>query len=61
MYVYTKKAEERAKALGLEERKEGTQAMFGYEPVDRFGTISKAWKERGLITEVASADQEATA
>lgn len=54
MYVFTKKAEERAKELGVEPRIAGTQAMCGYEPV--FGLQAKAWLEKGYIEEVEDED-----
>jgi hypothetical protein len=49
MYLWTEKAEQRAKALSLEERKAGTQAMYGREPLLP-GQISAAWLELGYIT-----------
>ena len=48
-YVYTKKAEERAKELGLEPRTAGTTAMCGHKPVD--GMIAQAWLAKGYIVE----------
>lgn len=47
-YVYTKKAELRAKELELEERKEGTTAMYGYKPLEG-GPIANAWLAKGYI------------
>ena len=46
-YVYTAKGEKRAKELGLDERKEGTCAMYGFEPVK--GQIARAWLDKGYI------------
>ena len=51
-YIYTKKGEARARELGLEERKAGTEAMYGGEPV--YGNVAKAWLEKGYIAEVES-------
>ena len=48
-YVYTQKAEERAKELGLEPRITGTTAMCGHKPVD--GMIAQAWLAKGYIVE----------
>lgn len=50
-YVFTEKAEKRAKELGLEERKAGMVAMFGGKPLDS-GAIATAWKKRGYVIEV---------
>lgn len=50
-YVYTEKAEKRAKELGLEERKAGTVAMFGYKPLQG-GIIAEAWKKKGYVEEI---------
>lgn len=50
-YVYTEKAEKRAKELGLEERKAGTVAMFGHQPLTG-GMIAQAWKKKGYIREI---------
>ena len=49
-FYWTKKAEERAKALGLEERKAGTIAMFGNRPL-MDGMTAIARKKKGYITE----------
>lgn len=49
-FYWTKKAEERARALGLEERKAGTISMFGKRPI-MDGTTATAWKKKGYITE----------
>ncbi len=49
-YVFTEKAEKRAKELGLEERKAGAVAMFGGKPLDG-GVIATAWKKRGYVIE----------
>ena len=46
MYVWTKKAEKRAEELGLEPRKAGDIAMFGYSPVS--GLTEMAWLEKGI-------------
>jgi len=48
-YVYTSKGEARARELWLEERREGTIAMFGHAPVS--GQVAKAWLEKGYIRE----------
>lgn len=50
-YVYTEKGEERARELGLEERKAGTVAMFGHEPL-KGGQIAEAWKKKGYVIEL---------
>lgn len=50
-YLWTEKAEKRAKELGLEERKAGTVAMFGYEPL-KGGMTATAWKKKGYIVEI---------
>ena len=47
MYIWTKKAEDKAKKLGLEDRTAGTEAHFGYDPVG--GGIAIAWLEMGYI------------
>lgn len=47
MYIWTKKAEDRAKELGLDERKEGEKAMCGYSEVQ--GRVASAWLEKGYI------------
>ena len=49
-FYWTKKAEERARALGLEERKAGALAMFGRQPL-KDGMTARAWKKKGYITE----------
>ena len=49
-YVYTKKAEERAKELGVEPRTAGTIAFFGDQPITG-GMLAEAWKEKGYIVE----------
>lgn len=51
MYLWTDKAEKEAKEKGLDERKAGTQAMFGGEPLTG-GMTATAWKEKGYIEEV---------
>jgi len=48
MYVYTKKAEERAKEIGVEPRIAGEQAMFGHKPLE-YGPIALAWAEKGYV------------
>lgn len=50
-YVYTKKAESRAKELGLEERKAGAPAMFGRKPLQG-GPTAEAWKKKGYVVEI---------
>lgn len=50
-YVYTEKAEARAKEFGLEERKAGTLAMFGGRPLQG-GMIAEAWKKKGYVVEI---------
>lgn len=47
-YTWTEKAEQRAKFLGLEERKAGATAMFGFEPLDG-GPVAIAWYAKGYI------------
>ncbi len=49
-YIYTEKAEKEAKKLGLEERKAGTIARFGHQPLQG-GSIAVAWKKKGYIIE----------
>lgn len=49
-YVYTEKAERRAKELGLDERKAGAIACFGREPLTE-GMIAQAWIKKGYIKE----------
>lgn len=51
MYLWTDKAEKEAIEKGLDERKAGTQAMFGGEPLTG-GMTATAWKEKGYIEEV---------
>lgn len=46
-YIWTVKAEQRAKELGLEERKAEHEANCGNEPVS--GQISIAWLNKGYI------------
>lgn len=46
-YVYTEKAEQIARRLGLENRKAGTIAMLGYEPLD--GQTGKEWEAMGFV------------
>ena len=47
MYIWTKKAEDRAKKLGLEDRPAGIEAWCGNNPVG--GQIAQAWLELGYI------------
>lgn len=49
-YVYTAKAEQRAKELGFDDRKEGMIATCGHDPVS--GTIAQVWLNKGYIKEV---------
>ena len=49
MYYWTKKAEERARELGLEERKEGEIAYFGHKPLEG-GMTAQAWERKGYVT-----------
>jgi len=53
-YTWTAKAEQLAKELGLEERKAGTTALCGFEPVD--GQTVAAWFAKGYI-ELEKAEQ----
>ena len=46
-YVYTEKAEQVARRLGLENRKAGTIAMLGYEPLD--AETGKEWEAMGFV------------
>ena len=55
MYIYTKKAEKKAKELGLEPRKAGTVAMYGSVPLS--GMIGKAWEKKGYVYEVKQSDR----
>ena len=50
MYIYTKKGEERSKALNLDERKAGAPAYCGHKPVT--GVTAQAWEKRGYIRAV---------
>ena len=53
-YVYTDKAEARARALGLDERRAGAPAMLGHRPLDDAPRdIREAWIARGYVEEVA--------
>ena len=52
MYVWTKKAEDMARELNLEERKEGTQATCGGTDIKEFGGIRLAWLTSGYIKEI---------
>lgn len=47
IYVYTPKGEAQGKLLGFPDRKAGTIAMGGYQPVE--GQIAAAWREKGYI------------
>lgn len=49
-FYWTEKAEERAKSLGLEERKAGTFATFGNRPL-MDGMTATAWKKKGYVVE----------
>ena len=49
--IYTEKAEKRAEALGLEERKAGTVVMIGHKPLQG-GMTAQAWKKKGYVIEV---------
>lgn len=49
MYIWTEKAEARAKELGLEERKVGQLATCGYDEV--YGQTAQAWLKSGYIEE----------
>ena len=54
-YVWTEKAEQRAKELGLEPRKAGATAMYAGEPVNGDHTnplqigVAYEWYRRGYI------------
>lgn len=48
-WVWTKKAEDRAKELGLEERKEGTPAYMGYLQLGMLAPES--WVIKGYVRE----------
>ena len=53
-YVYTDKAEARARELGLDERRAGDKAMLGNRPLDDAPRdIREAWIARGYVEEVA--------
>ena len=47
MYVWTEKAERRAKECNLEERKAGTLAKFGGR--DLIGPEARDWLEKGYV------------
>lgn len=47
MYVWTKKAEEVAKEMGLEPRKAGDTAKCGKDPLS--GQIAQTWLKNGYI------------
>ena len=51
MFIYTEKAEKRAKDLHLEPRKAGTQARLGHEPL-KDGPTARAWVKRGYVVAV---------
>ena len=52
-YVYTDKAEARARALGLDVRRAGAPAMLGHRPLDDAPrVIREAWIARGYVEEV---------
>ena len=52
IYVYTKKGEERARALNLDERKAGEMAFCGYTPLHECGDdTAKGWLARGYVEE----------
>lgn len=50
-YVYTKKAEDRARKLGLDERKAGAVAKCGHQEITG-GYIARAWLAKGYIKKV---------
>ena len=50
-YVWTKKAEITARELGLDARKEGDTAKYGYD-ILKAGLQAAAWLEKGYIREV---------
>ena len=50
-YVYTEKGEAKAKEYGVEPRKAGDVAMFGYEPLEE-GMVANAWLKKGYIKKV---------
>lgn len=50
-FIWTEKAEKRAKELGLEERKAKTVAMFGLKPLQD-GPIAMVWEKHGFVIEV---------
>jgi len=47
-YVWTKKAEDMAKELNLEERKEGQEAKMGYSTL-KYGQTACSWYAKGYI------------
>lgn len=48
-YIWTKKAEDDARAKGLEPRRAGTAAYLGYEPLQP-GEVANAWIAKGYVT-----------
>ena len=53
-YIWTEKAEARARELGIMDRTAGLPACFGYgDPGDIPGAIAKDWRKNGYIQEVA--------
>lgn len=48
-FIYTNKAEQRAKDMNLEPRTAGTIACFGGKPL-RSGVVANAWLRLGYIT-----------
>lgn len=48
-YIWTQKAEDKARALGLEERKAGTTACLGCKPLEP-GEVANAWIAKGYVT-----------
>jgi len=48
-YVWTAEAEARAKEKGLKPRKEGQPALYEGEFIEKYGSITKDWLDKGYI------------
>jgi hypothetical protein len=57
IYVWTAKAEARARKKGLEERKEGNRAYYGDEQLTA-GSVAQAWLEKGYVEEIEKDEED---
>jgi hypothetical protein len=48
-YIWTAKAEEKAKEKGLKPRREGEPAMYNGIFIEKFSSITKDWIKKGYI------------